>query len=75
MIDVLVTRRLSMRGTAHEVGTILNVAPLDAADLIRSGRAQLVDPADIGVLNDAERAHTRKVCHMPSRPFERGRVS
>lgn len=76
MIEVKVTSALLVSGLPHQPGEVLSVKPLAAADLIRSGRAKLVDPADIAILNDAEKAHTLKVCRAASsrRPNYPGEV-
>jgi hypothetical protein len=45
-MQVLVLRPLLFRGEAFTAGQVLEVEPIEAAELQASGRARLADPAD-----------------------------
>lgn len=62
MIRLKVVRPLYWSGTARAVGGILSVDAMTASQLVSSGRAKLVDPADLVQLTSAEQEHTASVC-------------
>lgn len=59
-ITVEVLRPLWFRGEAQPVGMRLDVQPLDAAELVASGRAKLARQTDAGTVRDAVIADTQK---------------
>ena len=52
-INVVCTRPLMMHGQRIDVGTVLSLAPQDAAAAVASGRATLQDQADRAAVNAA----------------------
>lgn len=61
-IKLKVMRPLHWRGMAHAAGEILSADTLTASALVASGRAKLVDHADLALLLDAEQEHTAAAC-------------
>ena len=61
LINVRIKRPILFAGVSHAAGSELSVPASVAADLIRSGRAHLVDAADLGPVIDAEEARARGV--------------
>ena len=60
-VDVLVVRRPKFGGVDREAGETLTVPAQIAATLVASGRARLVDAADLALLIDAEETRRRGV--------------
>ena len=61
-VDVRIGKRpILFGGVSHPEGSELSVPASVAGDLIRSGRARLVDAADLGPVIDAEEARRRGV--------------
>lgn len=58
-VTLRTTRPLCMRGERVEVGTVLKLAPLAAADVLASGRAELVHADDAVQCIAAVRAEVR----------------
>ena len=56
-VELRVVRPLLVGGITHPVGETVIVSASVAVDLIASGRARLVDPADLGLITDAEERH------------------
>jgi hypothetical protein len=56
---VRLSRETVLEGRRHPAGTVLELEAVDAAGLVRSGRARLVDLADLGPLLDALDARRR----------------
>jgi hypothetical protein len=52
-ILIRVVRALRHAGAVHHAGAVLEVSALDAAQLLYSSRAELVDTADLQSINDA----------------------
>lgn len=51
--SIRLTRETVLEGRRHPAGRVLELEATDAAGLVRSGRARLVDLADLGPLLDA----------------------
>ena len=68
-VEVRVTRRLLHGGIAREVGETLLVDGLTAGDLVASARAKLVDPSDVAIATEGQRAHERRLCRPSPRAF------
>ena len=60
-VDVLLTRPAKFGGAARAAGEALAVPASVAANLIASGRARLVDVADLALIVDAEETRRRGV--------------
>lgn len=58
-VTVQVLRSLLYRNERQEPGTRLDVPPIDAADLVATGRAVLVCPTDAQTLREAVVAETK----------------
>lgn len=56
-IAIRVARALCFMGNAMKPGQVLDVSPLQAIELVCSGRAVLKDPADQAALDAAARRH------------------
>jgi hypothetical protein len=65
-IDVLVTSPLVAKGKAWPTGSIIKAEPLEAGQLVASGRAKLRNIGDATAVDEAENRHTARVCHMDS---------
>ncbi len=59
-IQVRVRSPLLFRSQRRETGQVLEVIPLDAGELLASGRAELVNHADAAAVRKAVEAHTAK---------------
>ena len=59
MVTINVKRPLLFRGERREAGMHLDVQPVDAADLLASGRAELLREQDAPTVKDAVMAATR----------------
>jgi hypothetical protein len=57
LIEVTVTHSLSRSGCIYPPGTRFRLRPKDAAELLRTRRAKLVDPNDITAVLEAEAAN------------------
>lgn len=57
--SIRLTRETMIDGRRHPAGTEIELEAVDAAGLVRSGRARLVDLADLGPLLDALDARRR----------------
>jgi hypothetical protein len=65
-VDVLVTSPLMAMGKAWAKGSIIKAEPLQASQLVASGRATLRNIGDAAAVDEAENRHTARVCHMDS---------
>lgn len=61
MITIRVTRPVLYRSERQEVGMRLDVPALEAADLLGSGRAELISPSDATAVSEALQQHARKL--------------
>lgn len=66
IVDVLVTSPLVAMGKAWATGSIIKAEPLQASQLVASGRAKLRNIGDAAALDEAETRHTARVCQMES---------
>ncbi len=60
-IQVRVRSALLFRSQRREAGQVLEVIPLDAGELLASGRAELVDQTDAAAVRQAMVAQNGKV--------------
>lgn len=65
MIRVKVTRGVWNGGEAHAPGEVLHLSPLDAGELLASGRGVLVDQADLEAIYAAVREDVAKKVSAP----------
>lgn len=61
LIDVHLLRPVKIGGQVRGLGERLTVPASVAAELISAGRARLIDPADLGVVIDAQAERERGV--------------
>ncbi len=61
MIAVVVERGLVFQGQTREPGITLEVEPLQAAELVHSGRARLANAADAPTMFAAVRAESERM--------------
>ena len=60
-VEIRCVRGMMYAGRALEVGEVVGVAPLAAADLLTSGRCVLVDPAEAEHVNSAAKAESDRM--------------
>lgn len=68
-ITVQVARPLLYKGERNEIGMRLDVTPLEAADLLASGRATLVRDADSNDIREAVQKENRRVVPRAREPW------
>jgi hypothetical protein len=68
-IFVRVTRPLHFRGQVFAAGATIKAAPLDAAGLVGTGRAELEHADDVVALREAVEADTKRVISQAGRPW------
>ena len=66
-IEVLAIRAFYLRGRVIEAGTVASVPASDAAQVVGTGRAEYVNPADRELASAASRAEDARQC-----PFGQG---
>lgn len=62
-------------GKPFEAGAVVAVAPLDAAEVLRSGRGELVHAGDAEAVREAVRADTLRALKAAGRPWRGPEVS
>lgn len=60
-IKFRVLRPVIFRGERQEAGTVLRASPLEAANLLDSGRAELCDQDDAAIVAEARRAELQRI--------------
>ncbi len=77
-ICILCTRPTHLAGAVLAVGQVLALSPLEAAELLRNGKGELVKPADEPAVRAAVGAHVARLTAEPPlglRPNRGGWVS